>query len=264
MSWLIAALLSWSLFLIPAGALAEEGSPISLHLREAGGLVLRDYKHYYSLENLVMLGSGLAIGGVLANTSLDREFREWYRSSLRSDTSNDASEGLKYLGRGLLVVPCFVGAAVLGELAEDTRAGPAIGEWGTRSLRTLLVGVPPTLLLQYTLGGSRPREGDSHWKLFDGNESISGHSFVGAVPFIVAAQMSSSLYWKVPLYLASTLVGLSRVDSDAHYLSQAALGWWLAYLAAASVDQTGRENRNFSILPTLGPGAVGLQVLLRY
>jgi len=107
-------------------------------------------------------------------------------------------------------------------------------------------------------------EGSSHWSPFEGDNGVSGHSFLGAVPFIVAAQMSSSLYSKIPLYLASTLVGLSRINDDLHYLSQVALGWSLAYLAAASVDQTELEKRNLSIVPAFSPRGVGLQVVLRY
>jgi membrane-associated phospholipid phosphatase len=76
--------------------------------------------------------------------------------------------------------------------------------------------------------------------------------------------MSSSLYWKIPLYLASTLTGLSRINDDAHYLSQAALGWSLAFLAAASVDQTEIAKRNFSLVPTFGSRGVGLQVVFSY
>ena len=264
MKSLILNLLALSLFLLPKGALAAQDVQISSWLTETGSVIFQDYKNYYSTKNLAMLGLGLGVGGALANTSADREVREWYQDSVRSNATDDISEGLEYLGRGLVVVPCFAGAAILGELIKETQVGSTVGEWGTRSLRTLVVGGPPALLLHYTLGGSRPGEGSSHWSPFEGDNGVSGHSFLGAVPFIVAAQMSSSLYSKIPLYLASTLVGLSRINDDLHYLSQVALGWSLAYLAAASVDQTELEKRNLSIVPAFSPRGVGLQVVLRY
>ncbi len=266
-SWMqsvFVSLLALSLFLFPKVAPAAQDSRISSWLAETGNVVFQDYKNYYSPKNLAMLGLGLGVGGALANTSADREVREWYQDSVRSQTTDDVSKGLEYLGEGLVIVPCFAGAAILGELTKGTQVGSTVGEWGTRSLRTLVVGAPPALLLRYTLGGSKPTEGSSHWSPFEGDHSVSGHSFLGAVPFIVAAQMSSSLYWKIPLYMASTLTGLSRINDDAHYLSQVALGWGLAYLAAASVDQTEIAKRNFSIVPTFSSRAVGLQVVFSY
>jgi len=264
MKSIIVSFLALSLFLFPKVAPAAQDGRISSWLTETGSVVFQDYKNYYSPKNLAMLGLGLGVGGALANTSADREVREWYQDSVRSHTTDDISQGLEYLGRGLVILPCFAGAAILGELTKETAVGSTVGEWGTRSLRTLVVGGPPALLLHYTLGGSRPGEGSSHWRPFEGDNSVSGHSFLGAVPFIVAAQMSSSLYWKIPLYLASTLTGLSRINDDAHYLSQLALGWSLAYLAAASVDQTEIARRNFSIVPTFGSRRVGLQVVFSY
>ncbi len=260
---LLVNFLAVTLFLFPKVAPAAEDGRISSLLSEAGCLVLEDYKNYYSPKNLAMLGLGLGASAALANTNADGEVREWYQDCIRNDTTDDLSEGLEYLGRGLVIVPCFAGAAILGKLTEETQVGSTIGEWGTRSLRTLAVGLPPAYLLRYTLGGHEP-EGSSHWSPFDGDRGVSGHSFLGAVPFIVAAQMSSSLYWKIPLYLASTLTGLSRINDDAHYLSQVALGWSLAYLAAASVDRTEIARRNFCVVPTFGSRAVGLQIVFGY
>ena len=73
-------------------------------------------------------------------------------------------------------------------------------------------------------------------------------------------------------YACSFVVPWERIDLNQHYLSQAALGWWMGYLACQAVNQTeltkaqhddraGRQHRNdrhWTRLPTLaGTGQVG-------
>jgi hypothetical protein len=77
----------------------------------------------------------------------------------------------------------FLGTALLAELAGDSKVGSLAGKWATRSLRTMLVGTPPLLVLQKVLGASRPTEDNSRWHSFKDNNAVSGHSFMGVVPF---------------------------------------------------------------------------------
>jgi hypothetical protein len=53
-------------------------------------------------------------------------------------------------------------------------------------------------------------------------------------------------------YLGSGMAGLSRVNDDSHYASQAFLGWWAAYLAARSVNAT-ELGTSFTPLVQLSP-----------
>ncbi len=93
-------------------------------------------------------------------------------------------------------------------------------------LRSILVGGPPLLVLQWATGGARPTETDesSEWRPFHDNNGVSGHSFMGAIPFLSAAKMADNIWIKGSFYAASTLPGISRVNDDAHYFSQAFLG----------------------------------------
>jgi membrane-associated phospholipid phosphatase len=54
------------------------------------------------------------------------------------------------------------------------------------------------------------------------------------------------------LYAGSTLCGLSRINDDAHYPSQSAAGWWLAYLACRSVSETEARRAGLQLMP-VGP-----------
>jgi hypothetical protein len=52
---------------------------------------------------------------------------------------------------------------------------------------------------------------------------------------LTAAKMTDNPFLKYPLYVGSTLTGLSRINDNKHYFSQAVLGWWIAFLAVNSV-----------------------------
>lgn len=226
--------------------------------------VSQDYKNFYSLQNLGKLSIGIGVAGIVANTSIDKEIQHWYQESLRSECSDDFSEGVKLCGEGRLTIPLYCGAAILGELTEHTRLGSTVGEWGRYSLRTLLVGFPPMLFLQRALGASRPEEDDSYWQPFNDDNAVSGHSFMGAVPFITAARMADNLYIKYSLYVVSTLCGLSRVNDNDHYFSQSALGWWLAYVAATNIKKTGDHTKKWVIVPLGVSHGVGAQVVIYF
>ena len=226
--------------------------------------IREDYKFFYSRENLWNLTIGIGMAGVVANTPIDEEIRDWYQESLRSKSTDSFSEKVKPFGDGRLTVPIYLGAVIFGELTDHTRLGSTIAEWGELSLRALLVGAPPMLFLQAALGAGRPEEGGSCWQPFKDNNAVSGHGFMGAIPFITAAKMTNSPYLKYSLYLASTLCALSRINDDAHYFSQAALGWWIAYLAVTSVKKTETERQKVVIAPAFIPDGVGATVALRF
>ena len=224
--------------------------------------VSEDYRNFYSGENLGKLAIGIGVAGALAATSADREIGNWYQGSLRSEETDNFLRVVKPFGNGMITVPVYLGAALLGELTKDTNLGSTTGEWGRRSLRTLLVGVPPMLFLQIALGASRPEEDNSHWRPFNDNNGVSGHSFMGAVPFLTGAKMTDNSYLRYLLYLGSTLTGLSRINDDEHYFSQVALGWWIAYLASTSVNRT--EKQKVIITPALIHNGVGVRVTFRF
>ena len=263
--WIVAGNLLVPLILLQGHVFAEDEKSAWPSLTENGTVILQDYRNFYSGKNLGMMGLGLGIGGILANTNADRVVDEWYQDSVRSGFTDDLSENAEYMGRALVAAPLFAGAVIVGRLMkEKTEAGSKIQQWGENSLRSLLVGGPPAFLLQYALGGSRPEDGSSHWRPFQDSHGVSGHSFIGAIPFIVAAKMTRSPYWKVPLYLASTLVGLARINDDEHYPSQVALGWWMACLSADCVMQTEAERRRVLIVPSSSRRSFGFQVVFRY
>lgn len=262
MKFLVAVFLVTTLLISPSRAWAKE--EIIGRISEAKDTIYEDYRNFYAIENLEYLALGIGMAGVLANTSIDGEIQGWNQGSLRNEDTDDLSATVKPFGDGRRTVPVYLGAAVLGELTGGTKVGSAAGEWGKRSLRAILVGAPPMLFLQRGLGASRPKEDDSQWRPLNDNNGVSGHSFMGAVPFITAARITRNPYLRHFFYMGSMLTGWSRINDDSHYFSQAALGWWMAYLAAACGDKVETEKGKVVIAPTTVAHGVGLTVALRF
>ena len=200
----------------------------------------------------------------LANTHADQAIRDWYQQNVRSRATDQVARIVKYAGEPWVTVPAYLAAELAERVADNAAIDAAVGEWGSRGLRATALGVPPLLVLQVTLGASRPTKGDSHWRLFHDPHGVSGHSFVGAVPFLTAAMMADDSLWRYPLLAASFLPGLSRINDDRHYPSQVTLGWWMAYLATASVRETATGQRWFRLLPVSPTGEPGAAVLVQY
>lgn len=233
--------------------------------------VRSDYRNFYSWPGIRDLLLGLAAGSVLANTSLDRDFQDWYQEDVRSPGTDDFTSFSKAFGEGRIFIPAFAGLAVAGAICSDNVCGSLLHEYASRTTRGYLVGVPPLLFLQAFLGGGRPEwdtNFESRWGLFDdnggaGGKAVSGHAMMGAVPFITAAKMTDNPFLKTGLYVCSTFTGWSRVNDDSHYLSQACLGWWLAYLACSAVDTTDYDDERLTLTPLATPEMVGIGVIYR-
>jgi hypothetical protein len=138
--------------------------------------------------------------------------------------------------------------------------------WRYSSRFHLRRGLPPMLLMQYVTGASRPGEttAESHWKPFNDNNGVSGHAFMGALPFINAAKMTDELPLKIGFYACSAFAGWSRINDDAHYTSQVVLGWWMAYWSATIVDMTDHQPHDWIITPLPMADGAGMAITYQY
>jgi hypothetical protein len=230
------------------------------------GTVSEDYEHLYlSPERLVQFGVAFGAGAVMANTNMDGSIQDWFQGHVRSDSSDQVSKVAKVFGEGLYVIPVSLVAAVLGDRLSEEGETSLIGTWGQRASRAYLAGGPLLLLSQWATGGSRPNEDDSHWRPFHDNNGVSGHAFIGAVPFLTAGRMcEDNPLARYLLYAASALPALSRVNDNAHYSSQAFLGWFIAWEATSAVVQTDRSDRHVSLAPMITDDAWGLALCIRW
>lgn len=225
-----------------------------------------DYRDFYSLRGLAIAAVPIGMAAVLANTSLDEDFRNWHDDHIKSSSSDELSEGVRWLGDGRVMIPIFAATAVLECFAEDDQpAVQILGHWGNRCSRSVLVGGPAVLGLTYLLGASRPCDDHgSEWKIFDDNNSVSGHAFIGATAFLNAANMTENVPAKIAFYGLSVLPAWSRINDERHYLSQVVLGWGIAWLAADVVSRTERNQRNWVVVPYASQSGAGLQSIVTY
>ena len=233
---------------------------------EARRNVCSDHCNYYHCNTMAKLTGGLVLGSVLANTSMDQDVQDWYQQDVRSEETDNFAEFWKTFGEGHIFIPSYACLAVAGVFVEDWPVLGPVGDFGARTTRAYLVGAPPMLFMQFMLGASRPGETNhsSHWMPFEDTNSVSGHAFIGAVPFITAAKMTDSFVLKSGLYACSTLTGYSRINDDCHYLSQVILGWWMAYLACEAIDQTELNQRGMTFMPIASADSVGFGAVYEY
>jgi len=234
--------------------------------RARRGTLWTDQRNFYTRSDYRFAAMNLALAATFAHTDVDEDFRNWWQEDVRSNAWDDFSHFAKPLGDGYISVAIMGAGAVFGSLASETQIGALSGEWGRRSIRSLAVGTPALLFLQAATGGGRPGEwsSESDWVPFHDTNGVSGHTFMGAVPFLVAAQMTDNRLLSGLWYTGSVMCGVSRINDDAHYLSQVILGWSLAKLACKAVDLTESERADLEVVPMVGHGGtVGIGVQFR-
>jgi hypothetical protein len=266
-------------FLFPGGLCAQTFSlpppTFSQAFLQAGkrerDRIFTDYANLYNGDNVKNFGVALLGGSVLANTKMDGNFQNWHGKHIQSDFSNELSKGAKFFGEGKYFVPIIATSALTYRFLQERRGVPecTIGEFTDRTMRGYLVGAPTLLTMQLALGGSRPNEDKSYWQPFNhkhggklqSGHGVSGHAFMGAVPFITAAQMTDRPYIRGLFYVLSTFPAWSRVNDDCHYFSQALLGWYLAYLSVRAVSATEERRplpRGLTVFPVCWDDSVGI------
>ncbi len=224
--------------------------------------IVSDHRNYYDAKSFRLLAGGFLVGAVFANTSLDRQIQKHFQSSVASATSDDWYDTLhasKELGNGVYTLPVFAAAWASGAIFDESPLFVTTGRWGERTLRSFMVGAPPLILAQRLTGGSRPGENDrdSRWLPFHDTNGVSGHSFMSSLPFINAAMMTQRPWLKTAFYAGSLLGPISRVNDDAHYSSQIALGWWMACVAASAIDRTEMRTGQAQLYPYVTDGGYG-------
>ncbi len=229
--------------------------------------VVMDYRNYYSVKNGIRFLIALGIAAPLANTQADIKIHEWYQDEVRSSGTDDFASFWKNFGEGRLLLP-IAGGLTLIAFATDENWGwmdQVVGEYGKNLARSYLVGALPVFVMQNLLGGDRPMEGSTNWTPFYHDHAVSGHAFVGAVPFIMAAKMSDNLWAKIFFYTCSTFPAWSRMNDGMHSLSQVGLGWFMAYMACDAVAETNHTRvANYAFTPIFTGDTIGVNFMMKF
>jgi membrane-associated phospholipid phosphatase len=197
--------------------------------------VSEDFDSYFRITSLFTLDIAFSLGGVMANTPIDESLQYLYQTHIRSNDTDAFLTFWKQFGQNeVLAVYAAIG------IAGFTLQSPFTEQLFNKCCRAFIVGTIPLYVMRVLTGGSRPvDEGEtSNWKPFTKLHGVSGHTYTGAVLFITLAKMTNHFLLKYLFYGASTLTGISRINSDKHYTSQVLLGWIMAYVACDAIDFT--------------------------
>lgn len=229
--------------------------------------VKSDYSEFYSSDRFIRMGIVFAGGAIMANTKFDQNFQDDYQNKTRSAATDDYAVTAKLFGEGKLLIPFSIISAYASEYISG-KENTAMGTWGQRTARAYLTGGPTVLATQLLTGASRPSDGrdQSKWKPFNNTNGVSGHAFIGAVPFITIAYMNSdNAFIKYSAYFASTLSAISRVNDNQHYLSQAMLGWYLGWESVDAIYTVDSKKKgNLLVQPVVKDDGYGIYVSMRW
>lgn len=246
-------------------ALAEE-EPAKITLSSIGETVSGDYKTFYAGDRLLRMGIAFGAAGIAANTNIDMNIRNWYQDKVRnaqtdswaSDSTTDLSFNAKFFGEGKYLVPIALLSASVNLIDSDT----AVGNWGAYASRAYITGLPAMWFMQGATGATRPGdrpEGSAWTTPFGHSNGVSGHAFVGAVPFLTIAYMNpDNNFIKYPAYLASAAAGWSRVNDDKHFPSQVFLGWYMAWEAVDAVFENSEKKKGLTVAPMVDLDGFGI------
>jgi hypothetical protein len=229
-------------------------------------IVADDYRSFYKGERLLRMGMVFGVAAIVANSNIDMAIRNWYQDNVRSDRtdswasnpSRDLEFNAKFFGEGKYMVPVALLAASVNYIDTDT----AVGNWGANASRAYVVGLPAMWLMQGVTGATRPGdrpEGSSWTTPFGHSNGVSGHAFVGTVPFLTIAFMNpDNKLIKYPAYVASAVAAWSRVNDDKHFPSQVFLGWYMAWEAVDAVFDNNEKKKGVTIAPMAGLDGIGM------
>lgn len=249
---------------------AEAGLPRyrSNFLRDEGEMWSAPFRA--DARGLLTGAAVLAVTGVLIAND-EGIYKEFKSFQSRHAWVDKASPALSFMGDW--GVDCGVAGLFFlgGVLARDRRArDTGLMAWETLLHTGLLVQV-----VKHLAGRQRPSvdNGNDHWygpsaffkRYEDGfsnyDSFFSGHTVSAWGLATVIAENYRHRGWVPPVcYGLATLVGLSRLTEDAHWLSDVFLGAVVGFAVGKMVVRN--QNKRLRLAPTLTPGGAGIGVSL--
>lgn len=203
----------------------------------------RNFVGVFSRDNLApfVVGGALALGG----HSFDTRAAQALQGSCITCGSGGATAG------GFsATVPVFGALFVAGRFAPQGRFRAATYDFA----QAMIVNAAWTNGLKASLRRERP----------DGSDNLSLPSGHASNAFALATVASRHYGWKVgvPAYALAAGIGLSRIESNRHYLSDVLAGATLGILVGRTVtrvdSEPARKRRTFSLAPATDPHGAGV------
>ena len=185
--------------------------------------------------NVTWWEAAVAVGGLAALSLADKPVNTAIQN-MRTTTTDDIANVLKYFGQPVVFVPATVVPILVGLLSHNE----ALTMSGVRIGSSLLLAGATTGLLKYTVGRYRPDQTSTQYefKPFSGHDSWpSGHT---TMAFALAASASYELHrtWAtVGLYTLAAGTGWSRMNDEKHWLTDVGGGVLIGITSAKFIDR---------------------------
>ncbi|HET7063705.1 MAG TPA: phosphatase PAP2 family protein, partial [Rudaea sp.] len=166
---------------------------------------------------------GLITGGLAISVAfLDKPIRDAAQRS-RSSSADDFFRNIEKFGTKQYGLPVLIGFYAVGAAVDDYNAKTVALDGFSASVISSLT----TSVFKGIAGRARPNSGlgPHHWNLFGGDQSFpSGHA-TGAFAFAsVIAGHYDSPWVATTAYTIASLVGVARIEQDAHWASDVVAG----------------------------------------
>jgi len=187
----------------------------------------------------------------------DDGIQDWVRKN-KTEASKNAVEMLTNLGDGTLLSALVIGSYLGGEIFRDVR----LRKLGLLGAESLIVSTVFVYILKFSLGRARPYTQESSLDFHPFATSSRYHSFPSghaSAAFSVAtviAEHSKKLWVDVLAYSLASLVAVTRVHLDKHYLSDVFIGSALGYFIGKKISMLHRNGQaeRISVGISLTPG----------
>lgn len=272
--WVLAAALSSGLFLgmapKPLQAQAADPETESHHFNgkymvKIGvdfGKVLVSPIHWKG-KDLVLFGA--SVGAVGLFFALDQGIQHWVEK-YDALNSNKVSLAVTKLGEG----PFLLGLMATMYIGGEAFKNDSLRETALLSLESFAIGGVISSGLKFIFGRHRPwtNKGAFDFRIFsflDHEHSFpSGHSIAAfSVASVIAGQSDSLVIGAVSYGLAS-LVALSRVNNNEHWVSDIVSGSLLGYFIGKEVLALNRPSTTNKPTLSFAPGPGGFSLSLRF
>jgi membrane-associated phospholipid phosphatase len=210
---------------------------------------------------------GVVLGGTATLFLADEPVNDFARSNQNSAGKGIARVG-NTIGNPLLHFPAMGAFYLYGHLADDSKARRT----SLLAFESLTITGLVTSAHKMLFNRHRPKAGDGHWS-WDGpgisgdNVSFcSGHTSSSfALATVFAEEYKENKYVPPVAYGLATMVALSRIYSNEHWISDTFFGAALGYFTSKAIlsyhkKEASELSKRLSIVPEVGSHRAGLTV----
>lgn len=211
----------------------------------------------------------LTAAGWMGATALampaDRAVNDLFQTHSSPFTREVSRLVLEPLGSGLLMAPVVGGAWLVGRVTHNSRLSYA----AYRSAEAWLFAAGAVQVAKYVFHRHRPFQSPGDAMVFEGpgfNSDYlsfpSGHTATAFAVATVWARVYSNKPWVgIVAFSVASLVGVSRMHDQEHWLSDvvagAAVGYWIG---TTLVPRKPSARRAWTVVPLVGPQSLGVKV----